>query len=201
MGNRTTQLAPFSIKNMSRCRPLSGSIVRTIIATIGNLQSSNIHVENSNQIANRFREVLLKGKWIANTNFKDQLTDVTWKQATNKIGSLNTIAALAYHIDYYLAGVLNVFEGGSLEIRDKFSFDLQKIKSKQDWDSLLSKLWANAEKFASHVELMSDEKLEEFFVDAKYGSYRRNIEGIIEHSYYHLGQISLIKKMLKDSEK
>ena len=201
MGNRTTQLAPFSIQNMSRCRRLSGSIVRTIVATIENLQSSNIHVENSNQIANRFREVLLKGKWIANTNFKDQLSDVTWKQATNKIGSLNTIAALAYHINYYIAGVLNVFEGGSLEIRDKFSFDLQEIKSKQDWDSLLSKLWANAEKFARHVELMSDEKLEEFFVDEKYGSYRRNIEGIIEHSYYHLGQISLIKKMIKDSEK
>ena len=108
MGNRTTQLAPFRIQNMSRCRPLSGSIVWTIIATIENLQSSNIHVENSNQIANRFREVLLKGKWIANTNFKDQLSDVTWKKATNKIGSLNTIAALAYHIDYYLAGVLNV---------------------------------------------------------------------------------------------
>lgn len=166
-----------------------------------NLQSSNKHVENSNQIANRFREVLLKGKWIANTNFKNQLSNVTWKQATKKIGSLNTIAALTYHINYYIAGVLNVFEGGSLQIRDKYSFELQPIRSKEDWDSLLSKLWANAEKFANHVEQMSDEKLEEIFVDEKYGSYRRNIEGIIEHSYYHLGQISLIKKMMKESEK
>ena len=158
-------------------------------------------MENSNQIANRFKEVLLKGKWIANTNFKDQLSDVTWKQATKKIGSLNTIAALTYHINYYIEGVLNVFEGGLLEIRDKYSFDVQQIKSKEDWDSLLSKLLANAEQFAYHVGLMSDEKLEEIFIDEKYGSYRRNIEGIIEHSYYHLGQISLIKKMLKESEK
>ncbi len=171
------------------------------LCKLGNLHSSNKHVENSNQIANRFKEVLLKGKWIANTNFKDQLSNVTWKQATNKIGSLNTIAALTYHINYYIAGVLNVFEGGSLEIRDKYSFDLQQIKSKEDWDSLLSKLWDNAEKFANHLELMSDEKLEKIFVDEKYGSYRRNIEGIIEHSYYHLGQISLIKKMIKESEK
>ncbi len=171
------------------------------LCKLGNLHSSNKHVENSNQIANRFKEVLLKGKWIANTNFKDQLSNVTWKQATNKIGSLNTIAALTYHINYYIAGVLNVFEGGSLEIRDKYSFDLQQIKSKEDWDSLLSKLWDNAENFANHLELMSDEKLEKIFVDEKYGSYRRNIEGIIEHSYYHLGQISLIKKMIKESEK
>lgn len=158
-------------------------------------------MENSNQLANRFKEVLLKGKWIANTNFKDQLSNVTWQQATKKIGSLNTIAALAYHINYYLAGVLNVFEGGSLEIRDKYSFDLPQIKTKEDWDSLLGELWANAEKFAYHVELMSDEKLESIFVEEKYGNYRRNIEGIIEHSYYHLGQISLIKKLIKESEK
>ena len=43
---------------------------------------------------------------------------------------------------------------------------------------------------------MPNDKLEEIFVDEKYGTYRRNIEGIIEHSYYHLGQISLIKKMI-----
>ncbi|MEG1022142.1 MAG: hypothetical protein RSE50_11550 [Myroides sp.] len=43
---------------------------------------------------------------------------------------------------------------------------------------------------------MRDEKLDSVFVDEKYGSYRRNIEAMIEHSYYHLGQIVLIKKML-----
>lgn len=153
-------------------------------------------MELSNQIANRFREVLLNGKWIANTNYKDQLSNVTWEQATHKVRSLNTIAALTYHINYYVAGVLNVFEGGSLDIRDKFSFDLPEIKSKEDWDNLRNDLWVNSEKFAKHIEKMSEKKLEESFVDEKYGSYRRNIEGMIEHSYYHLGQISLIKKMI-----
>ena len=154
-------------------------------------------MENSKQLAGRFREVLLNGKWIANTNFRDQLSGLDWKQATTRIGSLNTIAALAYHINYYIAGILNVFEGGALEIRDKFSFDLPPIRSKEDWDNLLRTIWANAEKFAAHVERMPEEKLEAVFVDEKYGNYRRNIEGVIEHSYYHLGQISLIRKMMK----
>ena len=153
-------------------------------------------MENSTQLANRFRGVLLNGKWIANTNYKDQLSNVTWKQATTKIGSLNTIAALAYHINYYIAGLLKFFEDGTLEIRDKYSFDLPPIESKEDWENLLNKMWANAEKFANQVELMSDEQLEAIFVDEKYGNYRRNIEGVIEHSYYHLGQISLIRKMI-----
>ena len=41
-----------------------------------------------------------------------------------------------------------------------------------------------------------DEKLDEPFVKEQYGSCRRNIEGMIEYCYYHLGQISLIKKLL-----
>jgi uncharacterized damage-inducible protein DinB len=153
-------------------------------------------MENSNQLANRFREVLLNGTWIANTNFKDQLSNVSWEQATNQTGSLNSIAALTYHINYYIAGILNVFEGAALEIRDKYSFDLPELKSKEDWENLLKNLFENAERFADHVERMSDEQLDEVFVDEKYGTYRRNIEGMIEHSYYHLGQISLLKKMI-----
>ena len=35
-------------------------------------------------IANRLREVLLNGKWIANTNFKEQLLSVSWEQAIKK---------------------------------------------------------------------------------------------------------------------
>ena len=62
------------------------------------------------------------GIWIANTNYTDQLSNISWKQAITKIGSLNTIAVLTYHINYYIAGVLNLFGGGDLEIRDKYSF-------------------------------------------------------------------------------
>ncbi len=156
-------------------------------------------MENPIHLANRFREVLLNGKWIANTNFKEQLSNVTWEQATRKIGSLNTIAALAFHINYYIKGVSDFFENGALEIRDKYSFEVPPITSKEDWEGLLNSLFANAEKFATQVERMPDETLEESFVDVKYGNYRRNIEGIIEHSYYHLGQISLLKKMIAEA--
>ena len=153
------------------------------------------------QLANRFREVILNGVWIANTNFKHQLADLNWEQATTKIGALNTIAALTFHINYYVAGVLNVLEGGSLDIRDKYSFDLPPLTSQNDWEKMLATFWENAEKFAALVERMPDEKLDEAFVDEKYGNYERNIEGMIEHCYYHLGQITLLKKTLLASAK
>ena len=48
--------------------------------------------------------------------------------------------------------------------------------------------------------MMTEEKLNEHFVDEKYGNYQRNIDAMIEHSYYHLGQIVMIKKMLLQEE-
>jgi hypothetical protein len=43
---------------------------------------------------------------------------------------------------------------------------------------------------------MDDNLLNQSFVKEEYGSYSRNIEAQIEHSYYHLGQISLLKKLI-----
>ncbi|SFO10244.1 Protein of unknown function [Paenimyroides ummariense] len=153
-------------------------------------------MSQSLQIANRFREVILNGTWIANTNFKDQLAGLNWKIATKKIDSLNTIAVLAQHIHYYVSGVLNVFNGGTLDIKDQFSFDFPPVESQEQWNLFLNRFWNDAEEFARKVEAMNDDKLNSVFVDEKYGTYHRNIEAMIEHSYYHLGQIVLIKKML-----
>jgi len=157
-------------------------------------------MEDSKQLANRFRDVLLDGKWIANTNFNEQISDMTMQQATKKIGSLNTIALLTFHINYYLAGVNNVFEGGKLEIKDKYSFDFDPIETEEEWENLRNTMLNNAEKFAFHIESMSIDKLNAGFVEERYGTYRRNIEGTIEHCYYHLGQIVLIKKMVLEME-
>lgn len=147
-------------------------------------------------LAARLREVLLDGRWIANTNLKEQIESVTWDQAVRKVGDLNSIAALTYHVNYYIGGILNVFKGGELEIRDKYSFDLPPIESETDWKKLTDEFVDNSEHFIKAVTEMPDSKFDEPFVDVKYGSYLRNIEGVIEHSYYHLGQISLIRKLL-----
>ena len=147
-------------------------------------------------LANRLREVLLNGKWIANTNFKEQITSISWEQAIEKVENLNTISLLTFHINYYLKGLLNVFEGGNLEIKDKFSFDMPEITSETDWLNLVNEFENNAEKFIIHVEKMDDKLLTQPFVKEEYGSYLRNIEAQIEHSYYHLGQVSLIKKLI-----
>ena len=150
----------------------------------------------SKDLANRLREVLLDGHWIANTNFKEQITNTNWKQAVEKLEGLNTIASLTFHINYYLKGVLNVFQGGDLVIKDKYSFDMPEISSESEWLDLVNEYLNSAELFISHVERMDDQQLSQSFVKDEYGSYSRNIEAQIEHSYYHLGQMVMIKKLV-----
>ncbi|MEZ5056905.1 MAG: DUF1572 domain-containing protein [Saprospiraceae bacterium] len=146
-------------------------------------------MEKPDELALRLRQVFLDGKWITNTNYKELLEDVDWDMANKKVADLNTLLALTFHINYYLAGVLNVLKGGELEIRDKFSYDFQHIDNAAKWESLKSEMNSNAAEFISKVEKMSESELDGPFIVEKYGTYRRNIEGIIEHSYYHLGQM------------
>lgn len=148
------------------------------------------------KLANRLREVILNGTWIANTNYKDQLENLDWKVAILKFESLNTISLLAQHTHYYINGIKNVFIGGDLEIKDKYSFDFPLIESQNQWKGFLTNFWKDAEDLAKLIEQLPIEKLNESFVDVKYGTYLRNIDGMIEHSYYHLGQIVLIKKLI-----
>jgi uncharacterized damage-inducible protein DinB len=151
------------------------------------------------QFAKQIRELFLNGHWVS-TNVKEQLDDVDVEMANTSYESLNTIALLAFHLNYYLEGVMNVFKGGGLDIRDKYSFDMAPITSEEEWDVMRSNIYRNAEYFATLIEHMPLSQLTDHFVDEKYGTYQRNLIGILEHSYYHLGQIVLIKKLLKSKK-
>jgi uncharacterized damage-inducible protein DinB len=151
-------------------------------------------------IAKHFREVYFGGNWTS-SNLKDQLKDVTWQQATAKVYSFNTIATLVYHTNYYVSAVIRVLQGEPLIAKDEYSFNHPPILSQSDWEKLLEKVWAEAETFAGLIEQLPESKLLEPFTDEKYGTYYRNLHGIIEHTHYHLGQIVLIKKIVQQEGK
>ena len=154
----------------------------------------------SKQIAKHLREVFFGVNWTW-SNLKNNLKDVTWQEATTQVYSLNTIATLTFHMCYFIGGTLKVLKGGPLDIKDKYSFDHPPINCQADWDEMLDKIWLEVEEYASTVEKLSDDKLEEVFVEEKYGNYYRNLHGIIEHCHYHLGQIVVIKKILAAQKK
>lgn len=153
-------------------------------------------LETSQQLAKHLRDVHFGGNWTV-SNLEDQLADVTWQQATTQVHGFNTIAALAYHINYFVRAASQVLEGGPLDAKDIYSFDHSPIGSQEDWEQFTAKVFADARRFAELIDQLPESRLDDDFTDPKYGSYYRNIQGIIEHTHYHLGQIALIKKLVR----
>ncbi len=133
---------------------------------------------------------------MAGSDLQHKIADITWEQAIAKVHGLNSIALLTYHVNYYVAGLIGVMEGGPLTIRDMYSYDMPSITGPEDWERLRTKTLEDAETFARLVEQMPDSRLYESFIDGKYGTWYRNLTGVLEHTHYHLGQIAIIKKMV-----
>jgi hypothetical protein len=152
------------------------------------------------QIAKNLRDAYNGGNW-AGVNLRDTLKDVTWQQAITKIGNLNTIAMLVFHINYYVDAALSVLKGHPLNASDKYSFDLEPVNSGEDWQKLVAYVFSQAEAMASEIEQLDEARLSDVFADANYGTYFRNMMGVVEHAHYHLGQIVLIKKLINEGEK
>lgn len=150
----------------------------------------------TSQIALHLKQVYFGGNWTT-SNFKDQLADVSWQEANFALKERNSIATLLFHCNYYIAGLIPVLQGGSLDIKDKFSFDCPNITCDADWEQLKNNSWDEVTLFTSLIEQLPDSCLFEVFVEVKYGNYYRNLSGVIEHCHYHLGQIALLKKEVK----
>jgi hypothetical protein len=61
---------------------------------------------------------------------------------------------------------------------------------------MIDELVGNANTFIAHVRIMHEATLGSVFVKKQYGTYERNIEAVLEHGYYHLGQIVLLQKII-----
>jgi hypothetical protein len=154
-----------------------------------------INMKVTKQIAKSLRAVYFGGNWTV-SNLKDTVKDITWQQATTKVKELNTIVTLVYHMSYYVDVLSRVLEGHPLDAKDEYSFKHPIIQSQKDWETMLTKIFSNVEKLANLLEQTPDSKLWEDFINDKYGNYYRNLQGVIEHVHYHLGQINLIKKLV-----
>lgn len=156
-------------------------------------------VEESNNsafhLSKHMRDVFFGGNW-STSNLQEQLKDVTFEQAKHKIFDFNTILTLTYHIGYYVKAVSSVLEGEGLNAKDEYSFSHPEINSEAEWQAFVQDILNSADHFSRLINSLDESILGDDFTDAKYGTYFRNLLGIIEHTHYHLGQIAIIKKII-----
>ena len=152
----------------------------------------------SQQLAQHVYQVFFGGNWSC-SNFQAQLEDVTWQEAIAPNPFGNNIATLTYHIGYYVDAIIPVLQGGELIAKDAHSFNHPPITNAHDWKQLVQHICNRVIVLQQLVHALPDTIWDETFVAPQYGTYYRNILGLIEHTHYHLGQIALIKKIIRNT--
>ena len=155
---------------------------------------------NINHLHKHFKSIFFGGNWTG-VNISDTIASICVEEANYNIEGFNTIASLLYHINYYVEGVLPVFKGNELLIRDKYSYGVTEFENEDAWEDFKAKVLYNAKELLQNINELTEDKVFDVFVDEKYGSYYSNIHGIIEHTHYHLGQIVILKKLISRQKK
>lgn len=142
------------------------------------------------------KEVFYGKNWTW-VNMKDCINDISWEEATKEFSFCNTIATLVFHIQYYIDPLQDVLQGKPLKGNDSDSFAAPQFENEASWLQFKNELFAKIDILITHINTLSDEDMDKIFAEEKYGTVARNILGFIEHTHYHLGQIALIKKMIR----
>jgi uncharacterized damage-inducible protein DinB len=147
-------------------------------------------------IATHLQEAFAGNNW-SDVNVKDTLDGITFPEAvTVTRASSNTIAALLYHMTFYNRAIKQRLQGIEPETSAANGFDLQPLTSEYDWEQLKKNAFDTVNELANAIRNFPDEKLPEENPVGK-GSFYKKLHGVIEHNYYHLGQIVILKNLIK----
>lgn len=142
-------------------------------------------------IAQHFYEVNYSNNW-TDASVKDILHGITYEQAIKKTGSANTIALLLFHMDFYNMVVYDRIVGTTKHFEHEESLKEPNISSEADWQQLQQQYFNNVNKIHKAI-LEFDESC--LFEQKTNNTPYKNLHGLVEHIHYHLGQISLLKKL------
>ena len=129
-------------------------------------------------------------------NISDTLKNVSWQQAQQRTTvSQNTLASLLHHLYYWNGIMMQRIKGINPSVPDANGFDVDDLKNENDWNDLKEKAHQSFIQLANAVKNFPQEKLSSTYAAGK-SSYYKNLQGIIEHAHYHLGQIVILKKLV-----
>jgi uncharacterized damage-inducible protein DinB len=151
-----------------------------------------------NRYTTNFNLLYEKGAWFGDT-YMEKLADVTEKEAfTPPMNGIHTIAELVSHVIYWRTPIIKKLKGekdhvGSVDSPDNW-VPLDQLKAK-GWKSVLKDF---AESQDQLMTLLS--KAKPGFFNEEYSpgnSWDYVVDGIVQHDVYHLGQLALVKKMIR----
>ena len=128
------------------------------------------------------------------------LSGISFQQAnTVTAASKNTIAGLAHHLLYWNNVIMQRMQGEDPSIPDSNGFDVGELTSEEEWQKLVAKLHQSFIDLSNTMRNFPEDRLKDFTKIGK-STIENNLYGIIEHAYYHLGQMMILKNLLMSKQ-
>lgn len=147
--------------------------------------------------ARQLREVYFGGNWTAVHVFA-VVEDLNVAELNIQYKGNHSLLELIYHQYYFVTSLKMVLKGEPLTTKDIYSFDHPPVTTMEEWKEFLDLIRKTVIEVVEMLEKTTDDQLLQPFVRPEYGTFFRNFQGVVEHTHYHLGQITLLKKLIRE---
>ncbi len=127
-------------------------------------------------------------------SLKDVLSGVSAVKAASKpLRNAHSIWEIVLHVNAWLDAARRRIEGEKLNLTDEQDWPALKKKGPQTWKETLQNLENNQILLENIVKQLPDARLSDNLTGGAYTIYFQ-LQGIIQHTLYHTGQIALLRK-------
>ena len=142
-------------------------------------------------LGHHFRQAYFGGSF-SERHLAGELRDLSLAQARRSVNGGNSVLAIVYHLHFYVRGVASVLQGGPLDMRDGASWETPAVETEEEWRGFVAEVLAEGEVLAKALEALDEDAAWAPFYRPANAPVLTNALGVLEHVYYHLGQIVLI---------
>ena len=138
-----------------------------------------------------------EGKNWTEVSIAATLKDITVEEAaTLTHASPNTIASLLHHITFWNRLIIKRMRGIDVFVDEKNGYNIPFLQTEEDWQQLQIDNNLSAHELAAAIAGFDETLLEESLLLGGSSAYK-NLQGTVEHVHYHLGQMVILKKLVK----
>lgn len=150
-----------------------------------------------NRISSLFADLYNGDPWI-DVNIQDTLKSLTAGEAARKVfANSNSIWQIANHMIQWRLNILNRLSGEkSFSPTDNYFTEITD-SSEKAWKKILSDIETSQQQWISFLKNAADDSLDIAETGSSYSRYTF-IHGILQHDAYHLGQIVMLAKQVKN---
>jgi hypothetical protein len=149
-------------------------------------------------IAQHLIEVHEGGNW-TEVDIRSIVKDVSVREATMRTAATpNTIAALLHHITFWNREIMRRAKGMVTQVDEANGFNHPALNTEADWQQLKEDNIQSAYELAAAIRQFDEAALYEPMAAHTSSAYK-NFQGTVEHVHYHLGQMVILKKLIRST--